>query len=196
MKTKLGYFIDGIIIVGLLGLIMLTSGCGSNGTMDITRLPVSDETVTAISGNITDASVQKELIVHQTLQNRDKMIKSSHSASGFKMKWVTVREEIQLPGQEAIVMTRSMPEVSYTEPAKFDQPLPVEPSQHPVWKFASGLVKDVKEGFLIYTGIKALDNILSGSIDAAQPKYYGTYNPQTAEPYIVKPEIVTPVIVQ
>lgn len=163
--------------------LFLLAGCASDGSMNITKLPISDETVTALGGNITDASTQKEAIYFDARKSRDRAYKAMYDKSGFNVKFELVEVS---PG----VKIQMMREVSFKEAPRFDQPMPEGPSEHPVWKFAGNMVQQVKEGFLISTGIKTIDNVLSGATDSAQPKYYGTYNPQTAEPYIVRPEVI------
>ena len=164
--------------------VILLAGCGDSGIMNITKLPVSDETVLGIAGNVKDASVQKEIVVHQTLQKRDAMYAKMYKESGFSVEFELVEVS---PGMKVQVMKK----VQFREAPKFDSHLLTAPSEHPMWGVLKSTIKDAKEGFMFYTGIQALDSILGKSLDSAQPKYYGDYNPQTAAPYVVYPEIVT-----
>ena len=122
----------------LLFTVLFLSGCTTGGGLiPLTDTMVSEtgEVVEKVAGYTADASVAKEHEVHDTLRNRDAMIAKAQAKSGFKLEWQPVDETVFYPGMaEPITVKKSMPKVSYTEPAEFNQALPTEPSQHPVWK--------------------------------------------------------------
>lgn len=166
-----------------LALLLQLSGCGDSGIMNITKLPISDETVMGISGNITDTSVQKEALYTKMRTDRDKLQSKMYAQSGFNVKFKLVEVS---PG----VKIQMMEEVSFKESPRFEQPLPEGPSIHPAWKFGERVLTKGMDTFLGWTGITAAKDVLTDKVDASQPKYYGSYNPQTAQPYIVNPVIV------
>jgi len=164
--------------------LLVMSGCGQEGIMNITKLPVSDETVIGLSGDITDTSVQKEALYSKMRTDRDKAQAKMYAQSGFHVQFEM--QEVS-PG----VKVQVMKDVSFKETPRFDQPLPNGPSIHPGWKVAERVVEKTADTVLAITGINAVKDVVNSKIDAAQPKYYGSYNPQTAQPYIVEPTVIT-----
>jgi len=165
-------------------LVVMLSGCGSGGVMDISKLPMSDEAITEVTGSITDTSVQKEAIFSSMVKNRDRLYAKMYEKSGFSVKFKLVEVS---PG----VKIQMMEEMSVKEAPRFEQPLPAGPSEHPGWRVGEKVLTKGMDTFLWWTGITAAKDILNAKTEAAQPKYYGDYNPQTAAPYIVEPTIVT-----
>ena len=159
-------------------LILVLSGCADTGALNLGSTVIDGEQATAITGQIKDASVQKEAIYFQAREKRDKAYKAMYKESGFNVKFEFVEVA---PG----IKVQVMKEVSFKE---FDQPMPAGPSEHPVWKTVDNVVDKGTNVFLWWTGIKELAGVLKGAQDVAQPKYYGNYNPQTAEPYIIEVE--------
>lgn len=160
-------------------LLILLAGCGSGGVMDISKLPVSDETITEVTGSITDTSVQKEALFTNMVKNRDRTYAKMYAQSGFNVKFKLVEVT---PG----VKIQMMEEVTFRESPRFEQPLPTGPSEHPAWKFGEKVLTKSMDTFLWWTGIDAAKAVFSESIKSAQPRYYGDYNPQTAAPFIVE----------
>lgn len=163
--------LDTLCIVALIVLLVGMSGCAS-GPVQITEQMVdtAGNVIGTTTKTISDASVGKEESVHVTLRNRDKMIAASAKSAGMKVEWVTVREEIQVPGQQPIVMTRSMPEVSYTPQAEFNQPLPTAPSEHPVWRTIDNIGGKLINGTLIGYGIHEAAGVVNNAVDKAGDK--------------------------
>lgn len=151
--------------------------------MDISKLPVADETITEITGSITDTSVQKEALFTNMVKNRDRLQSKMYAQSGFSVEFELVEVS---PGVKVQVMKK----VAFKETPRFEQPLPTGPSVHPAWKTADNLVDKTMQGILWYTGLTQLGKVLENGQNKATPQYYGNYNPQTAEPYIVNPVIV------
>jgi len=159
---------------------LLVTGCAGG------YFPISDEMVGGAKDSVSfikDASVAKELAVHGTLRHRDTMIKEAHAHAGFKLDWASREEKIQVPGMEGpIVLSRQFPIVTYVEQARFDQPLPMAPSEHPIYKTAQAIIPAVASS--IVTGVigwKGLD-VLSGGWKATAPRYEGpvnSHNPTT-----------------
>lgn len=166
-------------VVVVLGLV----GCGKDGSIAVEPIKVEGDTINKVTGTISDASTIKEVTVHQTLQARDRAYVKAHKESGFhvafKMQEVT-------PG----VFVQVMDDVSFREAPRFEQPLPTAPSEHPVWRTAERLGGKFVDTWLYWTGITEFADIQKKSLEAAQPKYYGNFQPQTAAPYIVEPTVV------
>ena len=116
----------------VVAMVIGLSGCGKDGTVSLTSLPVGGETVTKISGDISDASTIKEVTVHQTLQARDRAYVQAHKESGFRVKF---KMEQVSPG----VYVQVMEDVGFRESPRFEQQLPTAPSEHPLWRTAERL---------------------------------------------------------
>ena len=157
-------------ILIVLILAMMLSGCAGGG-----MVPISSETVdtvvggaTTTMGYITDASAIKELAVHKTLQNRDKMVRDAHKDSGMSVGWQAVEETVFYPGmKEPMVITRYLPTISYKEKAEFKQNLPTVPSEHPGWRVAENVATAAIRGTVIGIGLNAASEVLQSSIDNA-----------------------------
>ena len=171
-------------VLFLIVALAFLSGCGSGGGMNVAKLPVSDDTVLGITGDITDASVQKEALYLQARVTRDKAYKSMYAQSGFSVEFEMVEVS---PG----VKVQTMKKVQFREAPRFDQPLPDGPSEHPAWRLANNVVDKGTNAFLWWTGIPEGASLLKDGWSRTAPQYHGDYNPQTAAPYIVSPEIVT-----
>jgi hypothetical protein len=163
----------------LLFFILILSGCGNGGMMNVIKLPVSDETITEVTGSITDTSVQKEALYTNMVKNRDRAYAKMYAQSGFHVKFKLVEVA---PG----VKIQMMDEVSFKEAPRFQQDLTAGPSEHPVWRFGEKVLVKGFDTFLWWTGIDAAKTVFSESIKSAQPRYYGDYNPQTAAPFVVE----------
>lgn len=168
-----------LVVVMVIGF----SGCAKDGTVTLTSLPIGDDAVTKISGDISDASTIKEVTVHQTLQARDRAYAKAHKESGFRVKF---KMEQVSPG----VYVQVMEDVSFRESPRFEQQLPTTPSEHPLWRTAERLGGKAMDTVLWWKGIAEVADVQKHSLDAAQTKYYGSYNPQTAAPYVVEPKVV------
>ena len=178
----------------LLALVSLLSGCASDsGSLSLTQ-PVDGEQIVRLGGEIKDASVQKEFLYGQMVQNRDNKYQTMYAKSGFKQTWKDVKKSTKMVvnGQEIVIeSTEFLPEVEYRERPHFEQSLPPGPSVHPFWQFANNTVDKGTNALLWWAGITQGADLLKNAQNKAAPQYYGNYNPQTAEPYIVRPEIVT-----
>jgi hypothetical protein len=127
----------------LLLCLVVTSGCfGGAGNMAVTESMIDG--TEKIVGNITDASVMKEQIVHKTLQNQDNKIAESNKNPSFEMGWQTVEETVYYPGMSGpMTVKKSMPTVKYTEKQAFTNVRPQASSEHPGWKYVTDGVKTV-----------------------------------------------------
>ena len=164
-------------VVMLMGLSLLLTGCaGQGGLMPLTDTMVAEggSVVKTTVGYTADASVAKEHTVHDTLRNRDNAVASAHEKSGLTMSWQAVVKTIQYPGMaEAVTVTEYLPVIAFREQARFDQPLPTAPSEHPVWRTAREIFHDIKDGTIIGLGIHATDNILSAAVGKKDASYAG-----------------------
>ena len=184
-----------ITIIALASMLVL-SGCASNGGL----IPVSDtsinkagEVIETTAGYTRDASVAKEAAVLNAHNLRTAAKANSYKTEGFKLEWVAVKKTYFFPGMEKpIELTEQMPKVTYKAPLVFAQPLPMEPSRHPVWKFAGKVADGVFS--LGGTWVKWYfgSDVAKDYVSKSNPQYYGdyNYNPQTAEPYVVNPVVV------
>lgn len=183
MREKIGFLATMCGVLCLLVVALLLSGCGKDGSITLTPIQLDGESINKFSGTISDASTIKEMTVHQTLQARDRAYAKAHKESGTKIKFKL--QEVT-PG----VYVQVIDELSTRESPRFEQPLPTAPSEHPVWKTVDRLGGKALDTWLWWTGITEVADVQKHSLDAAQTKYYGNYNPQTAAPYIVEPTIV------
>lgn len=175
MSAKL--FSTALFLAAMLALLSLLSGCvGQTAPIPLTDTTINEagDVVKTAAGHTADASVAKEHEVHDTLRNRDNQIRRAHANSGMTMSWQPVQKTVQYPGMaEPITTTEYLPVISYREQAVFRQPLPTEPSEHPVWKTVRSVAKDVKDGTIIGMGINAADNVLSAAVGKRDAQYNG-----------------------
>lgn len=141
------------MIVALLAMVVaLLSGCGGKEAMPIFANIVgeSGEVTKTVSTYTHDASVAKENYVHNTLQNRDIQYRKAHEQSGLKIEF----EMVAIGGTQAY-----LPKViTFRETPDFNQPLPTEPSQHPVWSTAQNVsIALAKYGLYGYLGGELFD---------------------------------------
>jgi hypothetical protein len=166
-------FLIGILLIGL-------TGCADN------YIPITGEMVgaaTDTAGYIKDASVAKELAIHATLRNRDNVYKAIYPESGTK---VTFKLEEVSPG----VFVQVISEISSRDAIVFKDPLPTEPSKHPVWQAAEKVLPSLINATLVGTlGYSAI-NAMEAGWKATAPVYngpYQSYNPVTTEVVPVSP---------
>lgn len=152
--------------------------------LDQTGAPVVDtqtgliatDTIEVVAGYTTDASVAKEAEVHKTLRNRDTMRMETTKYTGMKMTWVEVDEMITITQNGVtteIMMTKHLPNVSYTPEPEFGNPLPTVPSIHPAWNTANTLIKWTGGTILGLAGIAAIEDMWSAGIGAAGGTFSG-----------------------
>ena len=84
-----------------------------------------------------------------------------------------------------------MPKITYTEKKDYNQKLLTEPSVHPIWSTVNNVVDKGANLALWWKGLSEGFKFLGKQVDNTGTKYYGNYNPQTAEPYIVHPDVIT-----
>ena len=150
-------------------LALCLSGCAGG------MIPISDQSISTVAagatttvGYVTDASAIKEMAVHKTLQNRDKMVRDAHKDSGMQVGWMAMEETIYYPGMAApITVTRYLPTIKYNEQAEFNQQLPTSPSEHPAWRTVERLGVAAIHGTVIGYGINAASDVLQSAVDSA-----------------------------
>ena len=164
-----------------LSLVLLLSGCaGMSDTLVTTVTDGFGRDVETVAG----ASIAKEQIIHSTLKADVEGYYKALEASGAKVE-VTGFYEVPLADGK----TGYLPLLVATAkeaPAR-NINLPTAPSEHPGWRFGG---KVVDAGLSFGLGW-LLNDFGQAALGGAQTKYYGDYNPQTAEPFVVFPEIVT-----
>lgn len=163
----------------LLALPLLLTSCAEYVPIAGDLVGMADESVVYIK----DASIAKEALIHQTLQNRDQLYKESYALSGttiaFKMLEV-------MPG----VFVQVIDKVESKSPPEFKGELPLQPSIHPVWATVNKVVEVAGKVGMFWIGVDGAKALWESSA----PRYEGPYNSynQTAEPFIVEPVIITP----
>jgi len=166
---------------------LFLSGCAGGGLMPITDTMINEGggVINKTAGYTADASVAKEHEVHQTLRNRDRLIAKDAALPTVSLQFEMVEVS---PG----VHVQIMKSLSVRESAKFNNQLPVQPSIHPVWAWAT----KTADGFIdlgkMFTGFYFAEKFASNFVESAKPNFYGpyqpgqinqSYNPQTAEPF-------------
>jgi hypothetical protein len=175
---------------------VLLSGCSGKGGL----VPVSDvsinkagDVIETTAGYTKDASIAKEIAVLNAHNTRTLVRGKAYKNEGFKMEWVSVEKTVFYPGmKEPITIKEAMPKVSYKAPLQFNQPLPMEPSKHPVWEFAGKVADGAFSLGGTFVKWSYGSDVVKSAWDRSAPQYNGdyNYNPQTAEPYIVNPVVV------
>ncbi len=151
-------------IVVLLGVsILALTGCAGQG-IEATVLNTLLGGTGEIGSDIIEASVAKELVVHKTLQNRDKMYRQAYEDSGFKIEF-----KLEEFGGVAMYLPKT---IEYKPEPQFDQPLPTEPSKHPVWAAAENLGGVLAQYGLIGFGLHEVAGIAKYGMDQAGATTY------------------------
>ena len=164
----------------LLLLPLLLTGCGAS------YVPIAGDLVGMADDSVVfikDASIAKEAIVHRTLQERDAAYALAYELSGTKIEFEM--QEV-MPG----IYMQTIKSLTSREAPHFRGELPTQPSIHPVWGTVNaGMDLAAKVG-MFWIGADFLKEAWQNSA----PQYSGPYNSynQTAEPFIVRPEIVMP----
>lgn len=154
----------------ILALCLGLGGCGGTTYAPIygTAINEAGAHIDTVAGYTKDASVAKEQMVMQALQNRDNKIAETHENSGVKLKFIM--QEV-IPG----VYVQVLSEFQSREQAEFHQPLPMQPSVHPVWDTVKNVTSTIAKYGLIGYGIGELSNVWQAGLDAATVNY-GTNN--------------------
>ena len=118
-------------------------------------------TMLALSLTSCADQAQQSRYIHNTLQNRDRMISEAHVNDGFKMSFTMVEVA---PGVKALLPQ----EISYKEQAKFNQPLPTTPTEHPAWRAVERIGVAAIQGTVIGFGINAASDVLQSGIAASR----------------------------
>ncbi|MCB2218044.1 MAG: hypothetical protein KQH59_18435 [Desulfobulbaceae bacterium] len=163
-----------LLVFLMLGVVFLLMGCSEK------LYPVMEAATDGapkVTQQVADSSVSKESVVHVSLQNRDIQYRKAYEESGLKLTWKEFTMKFKLPGMTDVYeVSQMMPEIEFRESPKFDQPLPTEPSEHPVWKFANNVVDKT----LIGWGFDRLAYVLHGS--GGRQYYAGDYSPNYQNP--------------
>ena len=164
---------------------LFLTGCGGMSPLTVTEemLDSGGNVVSKTTSTVADASVAKERIVHKTLQVDTEGYYAALGLSGSKMEVTGYQEMVLADGSKGYLPLISS---SFREAPKRNTALPTAPSIHPIWHFGESVVK----ASLTYGIADILAGVTEKAFDSAQTKYYGDYNPQTAEPYIVEPLVV------
>ena len=158
-------------LILLIAILAVMSGCASSGGyIPVTGTMVNEagQTVQVTSAYVKDASILKEQAIANTLRNRDNNYRMAHENSGFKLKFAMV----EINGTMAYLPE----EISFRETPHFDQPLPTEPSEHPVWKTVNSSVAAIAKYGMIGFGISELSGIVKSGYDAAGNHFNGDAN--------------------
>lgn len=182
--------------------VSMLTGCVAQGYVPLTETQINEvgEIVEMPIGATRDASIAKEGFVHRSLQRRDIEYGKAYKESGFKMEFASV----EIAKGIVAYLPKS---ISFKEVPRFEQPLPLAPSEHPVWKTVNNVVD---KGLWAWLGSEFF-SFGKSAIDAAGDKFAGDYIPQysnnpmsltgntngniTQAPYTVEPVIVEPFIV-
>jgi len=148
-----------------------------DGAFDAPVIPplVDDEVIKTVVTETKEASVAKELAIHETLQNRDKMRVEAAKYSGFKMDWTAVEKTLTIADSAGkvteIVMTEYLPNVSYSPQVGFENSLPTEPSRHPAWDTANQFVKTAGMVTLGIWGLETLNDMWGAGLAGAAASF-------------------------
>lgn len=161
-------------ILVLLCCLLFLCGCGAGmGPVNITDNMV-DEAGNVISTGImetSDVDIVRSTNFRKMRMNRDNVQGKAHAKEGFRMKFQTVA----LGGG----FTAYLPEeISYTPELRFQDPMPLQEMENPMYKTTKDIVLGVGDFFLKGWLGWLVGEVHESSVEAAQPKYNGPYNPQ------------------
>lgn len=177
-----------LLFVLLILTTALIQGCSSSAL----NVNPDKELMLGITGSITDTSVQKEAIFYKGRTDYLKTYSAMYKESGFSTSYEKVTETftVTVDGKAVtVVQEKHLPTFKYKDKPEL-QAMPSGPSEHPFWKFAGKFVDKGLETLLWWTGINRAADVADTLAKQSSPQYYGNYNPQTAAPYIVQPEII------
>jgi len=164
-------------LVCLVAVAMLV-GCAATSPVEIVTKILDDNgnVIKETTKTISDASIGKETIVHETLQNRDKTLGDAYEKEGMKLKWQLVKRTVQVGDNTVSWDEPMLVQAEHREPLRLNQPLPTQPSVHPVWAFGTETVKTLTNATLIgYLGGKAID-VFSDLSDRETMSFAGDAN--------------------
>lgn len=175
-----------ILIIFVLAL----SGCGTINPVTITDSMVNEAGDVIETGIVrtSDVDVVRSTNFKNMRMSRDNVQGKAHKDEGFKMEFTLVELG---PGVKAY-----MPKViSYKPELRFQDPMPQQEMVNPIYQATKDIILGTGDLFLKGWLGWLVKEAHSDSVETAQPKYNGPYNPQnytnsynqTAEPYIVQP---------
>jgi len=153
-------------------------GCAATSPVEIVTKVLDDNgnVIKETTKTISDASIGKETIVHETLQNRDKTLGTAYEKEGMNLKWQLVKRTVQVGDKTVSWDEPMLVQAEHREPLRLNQPLPTQPSVHPVWEFGTETVKTLTNATLIgYLGGKAID-VFSDLSDRETMSFAGDAN--------------------
>ena len=167
----------------LLVAVLIISGCSSKALTTIVQ--EGDKITTTLSG----AAVQRDVVYAQERQHRDSMTYKMYKQSGvnLEMELYTYTS----PDGKFVFTTNRVKNVSAKAPNRYQQNIESRPPDHRGWKTLDKALGVVSTGVIGYF----LNDAFKETTQASGNRYYGDYNPQTAEPYIVEPYVVEPFVV-
>ena len=163
----------------VIGLCISLSGC--IGTKAVTTIvQEGDKTITTITG----AAVQRDIVYADERKHRDTQTTKMQKTEGVNTEWGEYRVE---KGDVLVVVIAPVNQ-TVKAPHKYQQDIETRPPDHRGWDTADKVVGVLEKGIFGYF----LNEVFQTNSNATGTRYGGdyTWNPQTAEPFIVEPFIV------
>lgn len=161
--------------------VLLLGGCtGTQVPVVLEAVGSSGEITETVASYTSEASMEKERELMKTYRNRDIQRAKMYEFSGFNMEWVgkekhTIQTFI-IDGKPITIETTTteyLPKIAYREEPEFEQALPLEPSEHPVWDASTSWVSTIAKFGLIGWGISEVGSVLKAGYDNAGNHFYG-----------------------
>ncbi|MGV0961808.1 MAG: hypothetical protein ACOYB1_18440 [Limnohabitans sp.] len=163
-----------ISLLFLAVVVTCLSGCGAGmGPVTVTDSMVN-EAGDVISTGITetaDVDVVRSTNFRKMRTNRDNIIGRTYKDQGLKIEFTTVNLG---NGQTAYLPK----EVTFRPELRFQDPMPAQEMENPMYKTTKDIVLGVGDFFLKGWLGWLVKEAHGDSVEAAQPKYNGPYNPQ------------------
>lgn len=160
--------------IAVLSIALLVSGCASNGA--VTTIT---ETANSVTTTFSGAAVQRDLAYMDRGKHRDSQDNAMYRLSGVNI----INEMVTLADGTTAYLPKS---ITVRAPHTWSQKIETRPPDHRGWATLDKGLNVATMGILGYF----LNDAFKGKTTG--PVYGGDYNPQTAEPYIITPEIITP----
>jgi hypothetical protein len=165
--------LTGVLIIGMaFGL----SGClGSKAVTTIVQ--EGDKMTTTLTG----AAVQRDIVYADERKHRDTQTEKMYKQSGVKMEMEMYT--FTSPDGKFTFTTNRVKTVTAKAPNRYQQNIETRPPDHRGWDSLDKGLGVLGKGVIGYF----LNDAFQTGSQANGTRYYGDFNPQTAEPYIIEP---------
>lgn len=166
--------------------LLLLGGCAE--TSIVTKIIENGKVVKEVITPVANATVKREKSLNGLKESIAQHAADAHKTGVIEVNTRLVKRTVSFDEHTFSWQEMAIDKVVYHGEYKPHVNVPMVLPDHPVWKTTREISKDI-----LTFGIADLTaKVLNKSFDTSNPKYHGdySYNPQTAEPYIVNPVVI------